>query len=76
MTGNDRTLLRDLARRVADIAALPVQEQRRARWRRHNRLDATVGPMILIFPEGSWIELLPDVALTCEDEARDRKSVV
>ncbi len=72
MTGNDRTLLRDLARRVADIAALPVQEQRRARWRRHNRLDATAGPIILIFPEGSWIELLPDVALTCEDEASRR----
>ncbi len=72
MTGNDRTILRDLARRVADIAALPVQEQRRARWRRHNRLDASAGPMILIFPEGSWVELLPDAALTCEDEASRR----
>lgn len=68
MTGNDRTILRDLARRVADIAALPIQEQRGARWRRHNRLDAAVGPMILIFPEGSWVELLPAAALTCEDE--------
>ncbi|OQA46580.1 MAG: hypothetical protein BWY52_00678 [Chloroflexi bacterium ADurb.Bin325] len=36
--------------------------------RRHNRLDAAVGPMILIFPEGSWVELLPAAALTCEDE--------
>ncbi len=72
MTGNDRTILRDLARRVADIAALPVQEQRRARWRRHNRLAASAGPMILIFPEGSWVELLPDAALTCEDEASRR----
>ncbi len=72
MTGNNRTILRELARRVADIAALPVQEQRRARWRRHNRLDATAGPMILIFPEGSWEELLPDAALVCEDEASRR----
>lgn len=72
MTGNDRTTLRELARRVADIAVLPVQEQRRARWRRHNRLDASAGPMILIFPEGSWVELLPDAALTCADEANRR----
>jgi len=60
----DRAILRDLAKRVADIAALPVQEQRRTLWKRHNSLQP-VRP--LIFPEGSWQELIPQSALRCED---------
>lgn len=63
---HDRTILRDLARRVAEIAALPEMEQRRQQWKRHNRLQAG-RPMILIFPEGSWGELLPGNVLCCED---------
>jgi hypothetical protein len=63
----DRTKLRDYARRVAEIADLPIQAARRARWTAHNSLRSTE-PMILIFPEGSWQELLPQAALTCESE--------
>ena len=70
ITPSDRAIVRDLARRVADIAALPVMAQRKALWKRHNRLDRPRA-MILVFPEGSWGELLPPSALTCEgDEAR------
>jgi hypothetical protein len=66
----DRQILRDLARQVADVACLPVMEQRRNRWKRHNSLG-TGRPMILIFPEGSWGELIPGDALRCEGpEAR------
>ncbi|MFO7907906.1 MAG: hypothetical protein R6U98_35005 [Pirellulaceae bacterium] len=67
----DRRLLRDLAKRVRDIAALPVMEERRELWKRHNALDP-VRPMILVFPEGSWVELLPGSALECEDERARR----
>lgn len=63
---SDRTLLRDLARRVADIAALPEQQQLRDLWRRHNRLEP-VRPLVLCFPEGAWAELLPDSACTITD---------
>jgi hypothetical protein len=63
---HDREVLRGLARRVAAIAALPVMADRRQLWRRHNALDA-VRPMVLIFPEGAWCELLPGDALACED---------
>jgi hypothetical protein len=63
----DRSLLRDLARQVADIAALPVQAERRAWWVQHNSLKTT-RPMILVFPEGSWQELLPDRSLLCRGE--------
>ena len=60
----DRTVLRELARRVAEIAALPEQGQKADAWRRHNRLDSP-RPMVLVFPEGSWRELIPQGALAC-----------
>ncbi|NUP99520.1 MAG: hypothetical protein HUU35_06665 [Armatimonadetes bacterium] len=62
----DRVILRDLAVRVAEIAALPVMAERRELWCRHNALQP-VRPMILVFPEGSWQELLPAEALRCEE---------
>lgn len=60
----DRQTLRELARRVAEVADRPEQERKAALWRRHNDL-ARVRPMVLAFPEGSWRELLPDSELTC-----------
>jgi hypothetical protein len=62
---NDRSILRDLAGRVATIAELPVQAERRRWWVEHNGLR-TVRPMILVFPEGSWQELLTEEDLICE----------
>lgn len=70
MSPKDRRIVRDLAKRVAEIAALPIQGERRDLWRRHNALGIT-RPMILVFPEGSWGEILPGSALECESkEAR------
>lgn len=65
---DDRTVLRDLARRVAEIAALPAMQERRDLWRKHNSLQP-VRPLILVFPEGAWCELLPWDTLVCETEA-------
>lgn len=67
MGPSDRAILRDLAKRVADIAALDVMDERRRQWRRHNSLGSG-RPMMLVFPEGSWQELLPDSTLRCADE--------
>jgi len=70
ISGPDRVILRDLADRVAEIASLPVQAERRELWREHNDLQPT-RPMILVFPEGAWEELLPEEHLKCEGkEAR------
>jgi hypothetical protein len=71
ITLHDRAILRDLARQVVDIADLPIQEERRGMWQRHHRLER-VRPMILVFPEGSWRELLPEAAMTCEAEETRR----
>jgi len=46
---------------------MPVMSERRELWKRHNRLERG-RPMILIFPEGSWRELLPDGALSCREK--------
>lgn len=70
MTPHDRTVLRDLATRVAEIAALPLQDERRRLWKAHNSLHPE-RPMILLFPEGGWTELMPEASLVCEEaEAR------
>lgn len=71
VNGKDRTLLRDLATQVAEVASLPIMAERREIWKRHNHLTR-VRPMILIFPEGSWQELLPEDALQCEGDAARR----
>ncbi|MBI4550794.1 MAG: hypothetical protein HY710_00855 [Candidatus Latescibacteria bacterium] len=66
MNQKERAIVRDLAERVAEVASLPIMAERRAMWKRHNRLER-VRPMILVFPEGAWRELLPQSALQCED---------
>ena len=66
-SAHDRDLLRGLARQVAEVASLPIMADRRRRWISHNSLRSTE-PMMLIFPEGSWEELLPESAMQCEDE--------
>ena len=63
----DRRVLRELAKRVAEIADQPVMATRTQRWVAHNALRSTY-PMMLTFPEGAWCELMPPAALTCTDE--------
>ncbi len=66
LSPTERTSLRDLARRVAEIAAHPKQEEKRQLWYRHNSLEP-VRPMLLVFPEDSWEELLPVASATAQD---------
>ena len=66
MSAQERQVLRDLARRVAEIAAAPEHAVKREWWRKHNRLER-VKPMVLCSPEGSWCELLPDDTLVTTD---------
>ena len=47
LSDKDRTTLRDLATRLAEIAALPVQQEKAALWRRLNRLERT-RPLVLL----------------------------
>ena len=61
----DRQIVRDLAKRAADIAALPVQKEKREMWSRLNDLNP-VRPMVLIFGGGiTWSEM-DDETLICQ----------
>jgi hypothetical protein len=62
----DTKILRDLARRVREIADDPEMAVRRARWASFNQLRPQ-RPMVLCFPEGAWRELLPQESMLCKD---------
>lgn len=64
---HDRTVLRNLASRVAEIAALPAQAEKINLWTACNDLKPERA-MVLADPQGGWTEM--DDAwldLTCED---------
>jgi len=67
MNSTDRTIIRDLAKRAAEIAAWPEQEEKRQLWYAQNAMAAT-RPLVFCSPEGSWEEILPAEALVCESE--------
>lgn len=65
----DRTVIRELAARVAELAADPVQEEKRRLWRALNGLRPE-RPMVMI-EQVPWHEMNRYEALTlrCEDQA-------
>jgi hypothetical protein len=64
----DRTILRDLAKQVADIAARPVQQETLGHWQGLNQLRKT-RPLVCIF-QVPWHEMNVDDELTprCESD--------
>jgi len=60
----EKTRLSELAKRVAEIAALPVQEKKARLWMKHNDLK-TQEPLIFIDPENGWNECIPADTLMC-----------
>lgn len=67
ITGADRGILRDLAKRVAQIAADPVQDRRREVWYAQNALEP-IRPPVFVSPDGAWAELIPPASLETEAE--------
>ncbi|MBI5722370.1 MAG: hypothetical protein HZA50_00265 [Planctomycetes bacterium] len=68
----DKDVIQELARRVAEIAALPVQQETVRLWKANNSLKP-VRPMVMI-DQVCWNEMDVDgeLALKCQDEfARD-----
>ncbi len=61
---NDRTILRELARRYRDISEKPVQDERRRLWTLKNSLKP-VRPLIYV-RAFAWREM-PDNIVRCED---------
>jgi len=68
----DKSILRGLAQRLADIAALPIQKERAELWRRLNRLER-VRPMVQLH-NATWHETGHVIQLECEDKfAREQE---
>lgn len=63
----DRRILRQLAAEVAELAARPIEQEKRDLWYRHNRLEP-VRPLIFCDPENSWHEIIPPEVLQCTGE--------
>ncbi|MFB3894950.1 MAG: hypothetical protein ACE14V_01465 [bacterium] len=63
----DINILRDLARRLAEIGNRSEQKEKAAMWTRHNRLER-VRPMVLFhMEEFCWQEVLPEESLATTD---------
>ena len=68
LNNEDRDIIRELATEVAEVAALPVQEEKWGLWRKLNALEPA-RPMVMI-DQVCWNEMNVDDALTlrCMDE--------
>jgi hypothetical protein len=65
VNARERTILRELAKRVAGIAADPAQAAKKQLWLTHNALGET-RPLIFSDPENAWYEIIPAPHLRCE----------
>ena len=63
----ERECVRELARRVAQIAASDENGRIKRRWRDVNALRKPDRPPVWCRPVGAWPELLPQDALVCSD---------
>ncbi len=68
MPDKDRQIIRDLAKRLAELAGDPAEETKIAQWRRHNGLKGGKA-MVLVYPEDVWDEFLPKGTMQCEGES-------
>ena len=64
MNANERSLLRELAKKLQEYSKLPCMEERRQLWYDHNDLK-TQQPVIMCAPEACWQEILPASQLQC-----------
>ncbi len=71
ISSQEQAILRQLAGQVAELAARPLEAEKRDLWRRHNALEAT-RPVIFCDPENGWHEIIRAEDLACQGElARD-----
>ena len=64
---SDQEVLRRLAGEVAELAARPIEDEKRDLWYKHNALEAT-RPLVFCDPENGWREVFPPSSLKCEGD--------
>lgn len=60
----DKRILKELGKQVAEIAGRPIMEEKKKLWINHNNLKKT-RPVILCDPENGWNELIPEDQIRC-----------
>jgi len=67
LSGTDQGILRNLAGKVAELAARPIEDQKRKLWYEHNDLKPG-RPLIFCDPENGWNEIITPDQIKCEGE--------
>ena len=67
MAASDRAILRELARQMAELAARPIEQEKRDLWYAHNALEPT-RPVIFCDPENGWNEIITPDHIKCEGQ--------
>ncbi len=66
ISDSERVVLRNLARKVAKLAALPIEDEKKKRWTAHNNLNG-IKPMVFIDPENGWNEIITQDKILCSN---------
>lgn len=64
-TSREKRVLRDLAAKVAELAARPIEEEKKRLWTNHNDLRPT-RPLVFCDPENGWNEIITQDQMRCE----------
>lgn len=77
ITVSERAVVRDLAKRIAEIAALPIQLEKAELWRRLARLEP-VRPMVMLQmrEDSAWPDTGIMGTLVCCDPFMRRQELV
>lgn len=61
--------IRELAAKLAEIAATERNQRKRQMWADHNELKTGIQPLLWVCPDddGGWLELVPEKSLRCTD---------
>ncbi|HHY83406.1 MAG TPA: hypothetical protein GX505_12140 [Clostridiales bacterium] len=61
--------IRELAKRLKELAESPDNMRKRQNWADHNELKGNVEPLLWVCPDddGAWLELIPEDTLKCTD---------
>lgn len=68
ISDEDKMILRECAKRVAELAARPQEQQKKKLWLQHNSLDKNVRPLVLCDAENGWYEIVPHDQLKCRGD--------
>ena len=66
-SNEDKKILKELGKQVAEISARPIMAERKQLWIDHNKLKKT-RPVILCDPENGWNEIILESDIKCQND--------